>query len=199
MGTLHKTDNKALALKLEIRRQAIRASGLKELQVLDLFAGEGRIWREFRREFKVAAYTPVDKAPRLPGTLKMTIDARTIQAFDMTQFNAVDIDTDGEPWIPWLDCFPRIAQRTLFFLTHGATGTLGSNLSHCARAALGIPLDWDIPRKRELAIFAAPYLLLAENPYSRIIRGWECQLQNITYYALICDLRGNKHGRKNGD
>ena len=178
MGTLHKTDNRSLGLKLAIRRQAIYASGLRGLRVLDLFAGEGRIWRELRQEFKVSAYTPVDKAPRLAGTLKMNIDARTVQAFDMRQFNAVDIDTYGEPWILWQDIFPRIARKTVVFLTcgiaRGGGRPGGRPISLCARRALGIPLDWSIPGSCELAVFAAPYLLLAENPQSQIVRAWQC-------------------------
>jgi len=65
-----KTNNTNLALKLDLRRTVLKASGLKKLRVLDLFAGGGEIWAALRQEFKVETYLPCDLDPETPGALR---------------------------------------------------------------------------------------------------------------------------------
>ena len=182
-----KTDNKSLRLKVEIRKRLLKETGLKPLRILDLYAGEGLIWKEVGKNFKFSSYTPVDKAPRLPGTIKATVDEHFLQAFDMSQFNVVDVDTYGEPWLAWEILFPKIQHPTLFFLTHGAVSTRGGcQISKLARQIMGIPKHWNIPQKRELAQLADKYILLRKNPMARIIKGYQVPLTNVTYYGLLC-------------
>jgi len=43
MGTITKTDNANLALKVELRRRVLCYACFRALRVLDLYAGEGKI------------------------------------------------------------------------------------------------------------------------------------------------------------
>ena len=183
-----KTDNRSLDYKLQLRRHTLDQARLGELRVLDLCAGEGAIWRGLRGRLKLADYVPVDLAPRLPGTQVGDVtDDRFLAAFDLSRFNVVDIDTYGEPWKPWRYIYERLTRKTAVFLTHGAVSSPGgSNISKFVLERLGIPLDWKIPLKRELSLFAARYLLLAPSSTARITAGWKVCLQNVTYYGLIC-------------
>ena len=187
MAKQKKTDNKSLNLKVALRARVIREAGLGELRVLDLCAGAGHIWREMGKAHKIIAYVPVDQKPRMPGTIKGALSNRLLAAFDMAGFNVVDVDTYGEPWLAWLNLSVRITGRTVFFLTHGITGMMGTNTSKLARSILGIPPDWDIPKKPEISALAARYALRAGG--AEIVKGWKVELPNVTYYGLICDCK----------
>src|SRR5437899_8556722 len=128
-------------MKFHIRRITLEQARLGQLRVLDLCAGEGTVWRSMKRIAPIADYVPVDIAPRLPGTLQGDVmDSRFLSAFDLSQFNVVDIDTYGEPWKPWRDIFERLTKKTVVFLTHGAVSSPGgANISDFAREAMGIP------------------------------------------------------------
>src|SRR5437762_960995 len=97
-----KTDNRSLELKLKIRRWTLGLAKLEGLRILDLCAGEGRIWKAMRQHAEVLAYTPCDRAPRAPGTIRGdATDPRFLAAFDYSKFNVIDVDTYGEPWDTW--------------------------------------------------------------------------------------------------
>lgn len=140
-------DNSHLAQKLEIRRAILKRGKFAELRVLDLCSGEGVIWKELRREFKVKAYTPCDRSPRLAGSLKMEMTDRTLNAFDLAKLNVIDVDPYGDPWTAWMNLSPRIKHRTAVFLTHGQIQTRAgaSQVSRALRTSNGIPEDWDVP------------------------------------------------------
>ena len=200
-----RTDNRSLRLKVELRKRIIDRAGFPEFRVLDLFAGEGLIWKEIRRHRKLKTYTPVDKEPRMKGTIKALIDGRFLQSFDMTRYNVVDVDTYGEPWLVWTTLFHKIQHKTIFFLTHGAvSGRAGANISKLGREILGIPLEWPIPQKKELAILADRYVLFKRNKTSEILSALMSSVGNVTYYGLICrpiqlQLKlEKKRGKQNG-
>jgi len=184
-----KTDNRRLDLKVQLRRHTLDQAQLGAIRVLELCAGEGAVWRTMRRHVKVADYVPVDIAPRLPGTLKGDVmDERFLSAFDLSRFTVIDIDTYGEPWKPWRHVFERLTRKTVVFLTHGTVSSpAGARISEFACEILGIPKSWEIPRKQELALFAARYMLLAgEGAVCSIRKGWKVSLENVSYYGLIC-------------
>ncbi len=187
MSQQTKTDNKSLDAKVQLRLKVLGAAALGELRILDLCAGEGEIWRAMRRHVKLSSYVPVDQAPRQAGTLVGDItDMRFLAAFDLSRYNVMDVDTYGEPWVPWRFIFDRLAHKAAVFLTHGAVWSPGgANISKFVLENLGIPLDWQIPMKRDLTLFAAPYLLLSPSPTARIAQGWKVTLKNVTYYGLI--------------
>jgi hypothetical protein len=184
-----KTDNRRLDLKLQLRRMVLEYLDLRQVAVLDLCAGSGEVWRSMRQFVKVGEYVPVDISPRMPGTLHGDVmDPRFLSAFDLSRFSVVDIDTYGEPWQPWRHVFERLTRRTAVFLTHGAVSSPGgANISTFAREALGIPKAWEVPMKRELALFAAKYLLLGPSPGKTIEKGWKVALENVSYYGLVCN------------
>ena len=181
-------DNKSLPLKVQLRKHVLDKAKLRTLRVLDLYAGEGLIWRELQKSFRVESYTPVDKAPRIPGTIKANVTPRFLSGFDLREYNVIDVDTYGEPWLVWTHLFPRINRQTVFFLTHGAIMTPGGGcmISRLARRALGIPMEWDIPRKRELSELAGRKFLTSQNTESEVKEGYTVSLQNVRYYGLIC-------------
>src|ERR1019366_2086972 len=104
----HKTDNRSLADKQELRRRVIQEAQLEPLRVLDLFAGEGQVWNSLRKQLNVQSYTPVDKDARQEGQIRIKITPRVIQALDLTRYNCIDVDTYGEPWTIWSEILPRI-------------------------------------------------------------------------------------------
>jgi hypothetical protein len=194
-----KTDNKNLDAKIQLRRRMLDEAKFAEHRVLDLCAGEGVVWRTMRQHAKLDDYVPVDLAPRLPGTIVGDVkDERFLSAFDLSRFNIIDIDTYGEPWKPWSFLQDRLTANTAVFLTHGAVSTPGgSGVSNLVLERLGIPLAWNIPMKRDLSEFAAPYMLHpGKCAQVRIAKAWKISLQNVTYYGLICEPRKEKtpHG-----
>lgn len=190
-----KTDNKnldakILDAKILLRRRVLDEAKFAEHRVLDLCAGEGVVWRTMRHHAKLDDYVPVDLAPRLPGTIVGDVkDERFLSAFDLSRFNIIDIDTYGEPWKPWSFIQEHLRTPTAIFLTHGAVSTPGgSHVSNFVLQRLGIPVSWNIPMKRDLSEFAAPYML-HPGRYARtlIAKAWKVSLHNVTYYGLICE------------
>jgi hypothetical protein len=157
MSSNKKTDNRNLELKVAVRKLTIERAGFDRLRVLDLCAGVGKIWARMRTHYPVDAYTPCDRAPRMPGVIRGEAE-RLVEAFDLRRFNVIDIDTYGEPWECWLKVAETLTEPVAVFLTCGATSIGGCNISHVARSVLGIPLDWDIPKKKQLAVLAADYV-----------------------------------------
>jgi hypothetical protein len=187
-----KTDNRNLDAKVKLRLHVLGELRLgAAVRVLDLCAGQGHVWRAMLKAgVKLKEYTPVDIAARQSGQLLGDVQSdRFLNAFSIANYDAVDVDTYGEPWKPWRNFIERpLAGRMAFFLTHGHVNTPGgSNLSSFARIAMGIPAEWQVPVKRDLALFAARYLLLARSHYARILRGWKIGFPNVTYYGLIVE------------
>src|SRR5580658_2138961 len=143
-----KTDNASLKEKVDLRVDLCsRING--PLRVLDLFAGEGRVWSGVKSVLEVSTYTPVDEAPRQPGTIKFVINSRTVKAFDVSRFNVIDIDTYGEPWEVFGAIAENIKPGSAIFLTYGHSGIGRASLTKYLRAACGIPLDWELPSDKE--------------------------------------------------
>src|SRR6266699_742328 len=125
-----RTDNKSLFDKCAIRRLVIEEAQLESLRVLDLYAGEGKLWTELRRKprgedqppaLRVERYTPIDHVARQPGQIRFKITPRLIAALDgenhgLARFNVVDVDCFGEPWTIWQALLFRITTPTAVFL-----------------------------------------------------------------------------------
>ncbi len=131
-----KTDNHSLRQKIDLRRQ-ICALLEQPLRVLDLYAGEGRVWSGAKEFCAIEAYTPVDQKPRMSGVIKMTVSARTVRGFDLSRFNVVDVDSYGEPWEVWGELARMITGQTAVFLTHGYVSRSSTMISKFLRQRRG--------------------------------------------------------------
>jgi hypothetical protein len=138
-----KTDNANPASKLELRRYMLRkyhANG--DIRVFECCQGSGLLWGQLQKEFALTSRWGVDLKPKA-GRLK--IDSVKVLAQPGLNANVIDIDTYGAPWKHWAALLPNITEDTTVFLTCGlVTMAGGSLLSRVARAAAGIPADWNL-------------------------------------------------------
>lgn len=174
--------------KVELRLRVIRAAGLKRLRVLDLCAGAGHVWQAMREHVEVEAYTPVDREPRLLGTIHGDVkDRQFVHSLRPETYNVIDVDTYGEPWEPWSYCAERLTSKTAVFLTHGLSGA-GPSLSRFTWAALGLPREWPLMHKRELAIFSERYCLAASAGRARLALVLRSRPSGrVNYLGLIAE------------
>ena len=193
------TDNRSLRDKVRLRHDICARLG-EPLRVLDLFAGEGWIWKKMGETFPIAAYTPVDIRPRQPGCIRLDVNARTIHAFNPNQFNVIDIDTYGEPWAIWGGLAPRIQRRLAVFLTCGVLGRSGNSFSNFLRRFAGIPEDWNAPSNDELLRFVGRGYLVSTLEHLQVEQalyiehrrggGWgKAHAAGVDYYALLVSPR----------
>lgn len=179
-----KTDNHSLRQKIELRRQ-VCALLRQPLKVLDLFAGEGRVWWGMKEFCEIESYTPVDQKPRVSGVIKMTVSARTVRGFNLSRFNVIDVDCYGEPWEVWGALSEMITGETAVFLTHGHVSRQSTMISKFIRAASGIPLDWDIPKDTSLARKLGRDFLLSTLQRFQVEKALYIEHARVTYYALL--------------
>lgn len=178
-----KTNNSNLSLKVDLRRQVLKAGQFKTLRVLDLFAGKGEIWAQLRQEFKVESYMPCDVRPQMPGTLKANVTPLFVEAIASDKINVVDVDTYGEPWEIWASVANRIRQPAAVFLTHGVVAM--GQTSHYALESMGIPREWKVPVKPQLSQFAARFFIIPEFHQLRLERAWSASAGHATHYGLL--------------
>ncbi len=141
-----KTDNHSLQDKVNLRRLLVKEAQMEPLRVLDLYAGDGLVWQELRRQprydpdlspedqpraLQVQTYTPVDVVAKQPGQLNLKISPRLIAGLngdadvnaysgtDLGRYNTVEVDCYGDPWEIWHELLFRIKQRTIVFITRG--------------------------------------------------------------------------------
>jgi len=181
---MQKTDNRNLRQKVDLRA-AICAQLTEPLRVLDLFSGEGRLWSAMRERFAIASYTPVDEKPRQPGCIRMKVDARTVRAFKVQNFNCIDIDSYGEPWEVFAAILPNIKTQTAVFLTYGHVGMGSVSISKFLREACGIPPAWEVPSDKTLARFLASSTCAGSSPGGRSASSqWRMKTSGITASSL---------------
>ncbi len=83
-----KTDNKSIANKIFIRREAIK--NLKVVKVIDLFAGRNVLWNNIKTD----KYFGID-IENNKGT-NLTADTRKVfDALNISEFNVIDCDSYG--------------------------------------------------------------------------------------------------------
>lgn len=116
-------DTTSMASKVALRLRLLQERGLSSVSVLDLYAGEGHVWKEMRKHVAVTSYMPVDIKRRQRGTLVMPA-AFAARRLDLSGFDVIDIDAYGEPWRPAFAVLRRLQKRTLVFLTCGMTSFL---------------------------------------------------------------------------
>jgi hypothetical protein len=133
-------DNQHFADKIALRTAIMDEAKFDELNVLDLFAGAGHIWTEMGKKFKLTSYLPVDLKPRLPGTLRLDVNALTVQSFRPENFNVIDMDCyDSKAW-ELLPHFFGGTKPMAIFLTYGSVDP--HTLSRFLAQAVGMPASW---------------------------------------------------------
>ena len=86
-----KTDNKSIANKVYIRKEAIK--DLDEVRVLDLFAGRNVLWNNIKTERYYGIEIEKNKGRNL------TADVRKVfNNLDLSSFNVIDCDSYGLPF-----------------------------------------------------------------------------------------------------
>ena len=83
-----KTDNKSIANKIYIRKEAIK--DLKEVKVLDLFAGRNVLWSNIKTEKYYGIDIKENKGKNLTANTRDVIDD-----IDLSNFNVIDCDSYG--------------------------------------------------------------------------------------------------------
>jgi hypothetical protein len=135
----------------------------------------------------VSSYTPCDRQPRFPGCIKGDAE-RLCEAFDLSRFDAIDVDVYGSPWACWLAIAKRLTAPTLVFLTWGwvAIHGTGTQVSAAALGAMGVPEGWPAFRNPRLLAFAEDYCLWAGASLCPVAWVYRVRLFRVTYYALYC-------------
>lgn len=83
-----KTDNKSVANKIFLRREATKH--LSGLRVLDLYAGNNVLWGSFPKEKYFGIEAQKGKGKNLNANTRRVIDA-----LDLSQYNVIDCDSYG--------------------------------------------------------------------------------------------------------
>ena len=83
-----KTDNKSIANKIFIRKEAIKY--LKEIKVLDLFAGRNVLWDNIKTDRYYGIDIESNKGKNLNADTRNVFDS-----IDLNEFNVIDCDSYG--------------------------------------------------------------------------------------------------------
>ena len=83
-----KTDNKSIANKLFIRKEAIK--NLKQVNVLDLFAGRNVLWNNIKTDNYFGIDIENNKGKNLNADTRQIFDT-----LDLSKFNVIDCDSYG--------------------------------------------------------------------------------------------------------
>lgn len=184
-----KTDNRSLPTKLAMRTRVLQAAGVTEARVLDVCAGEGRIWDAMRRRIAVAQYVPCDKTSRRPGAFELEA-IQAIRVFDLAEFNVIDIDPYGDPWWIYFMLLPLLRTKTCIFLTWGTLMPSGALKSLSLREAAGIPRAWNVPADAKMLDYVVQFALAKTLDYSIIDFACEAKSGFGRYYGLVVTPKG---------
>lgn len=83
-----KTDNKSIANKIFIRKEAIK--NLKEIKVLDLFAGRNVLWNNIKTDKYLGIDIETNKGKNLKADTRKVFDS-----LDLSEYNIIDCDSYG--------------------------------------------------------------------------------------------------------
>lgn len=92
-----KTDNKSIANKIFIRTEAIK--NLKEIKVLDLFAGRNVLWNNIHTDKYYGIDIEAKKGKNLNADTRNAIDN-----LDLSEFNVIDCDSYGIAFDLYKNC-----------------------------------------------------------------------------------------------
>lgn len=126
-----KTDNANVSHKVQLRKEATQ--NLKELRVLDLFAGNNVLWSQFECKKYYGIEIVKNKGKNLNAD-----NLKVIPSLDLSQFNVIDCDSYGIPYKQIEEIFknPTLQEGTVIIYT--AIGNAFSALSQTALEYFGI-------------------------------------------------------------
>ncbi len=100
MGTNKKqTDNSNLQVKVDLRLESLKLIDKKEINVLEAFAGDGKIWKEVMKQTdKIINILRIDKKNGKKGVYLKGDNTKFIQLFDFKHYDIIDLDAYGSPY-----------------------------------------------------------------------------------------------------
>ena len=126
-----KTDNANISHKVYLRRLATK--DLPELRVLDCFAGENRIWKNF----ETSKYYGIEKVKGKGANLNAD-NERVLASLDLSQFNVIDFDSYGIPCNVMQIAFDNPSLRHGTVIIYTCIGNAMSRLPKSIVRSLGI-------------------------------------------------------------
>lgn len=156
------------------------------LRVLDLGAGEGLVWKTLREQLPVENYLPVDKSPKMPGTMQAKVDMAMLSSIGLSQFNLIDCETDDALEL-WLAIAMLLTKPAVVCFTVPAKGRKPW-LAHNQKAMLGIPVAWEnVPASERLHEMILEHALQRGAQYARVNQPMLSFAQGrTTGYAVFC-------------
>ena len=130
------TDNSFFADKVGLRLNVIP---LRDISVLDGFAGCGSIWRMVRTRFPhEIRYVGLDKLPKSEEFIFLGDNTKTLADMDLDQFDVIDLDAYGVPFAQLEIIFDK-GFKGILFVTF--IQSVMGKLPHNMLSALGYSED----------------------------------------------------------
>lgn len=181
---------RTLPAKIDIRQKLFAA--IFQANVLDAFAGAGKMYREVWRE--AASYTAIDQRWYKDQRLAYVADnRRVLRAIDLQPFNVFDLDAYGSPWEQALIIAARRhvapGERLAFALTDGSTLNLKmGGLPTAIRELAGFSCKIDGALRLQDEIFDRCLIGLACRLHCRLLHRWEARGKNgsqVRYLGIV--------------
>lgn len=180
--------DKTLQYRIALREQAI-ARWLKDvpLRVLDLGAGEGKIWKKLRASCNVVEYLPVDRKPQMPACLQSEVTMGLLTGLRLGDYNLIDVETDA-PWESWLVLAMFMAKPTVVCLTVTKAKTKAWVEPRVKAMMGGDVKNWPkVPANEKLAEFLSAQWLGRGLHYARVTESiLMFDRSNVAGYAIFC-------------
>lgn len=179
-----KTDNKALAPKLAIRRHLLTTFHAGTIpSVFDACQGGGVLWTRLREEFE-CRYWGVDVKLKKG---RVAVESSRVLEQPGWDFDVVDIDTYGAPWKHYAAVCRNLTKPTTVFLTIGSTLWLGA-MDTTSLEALGLAsLMNKMPKsfRRKVTPLGVDHCVAMCYTYNvEAVAAWRASAGNATYYGI---------------
>lgn len=94
------TDNSHLQAKIDLRMESIKALGVESIRVLELYGGDGIIWRTIQQQNPHLSITThrIDKKKDRAGAYLVGDNQRWLSSLNLQSYDIIDIDAYGTPY-----------------------------------------------------------------------------------------------------
>lgn len=95
----HQTDNDPTGFYMKVNLRLSSISGMQDINILDAFAGKGRVWKEVQKSHpgKIDV-TQIDTRIDKEGAYLKGDNSKFISSIDLHQFDLIDLDAYGIPF-----------------------------------------------------------------------------------------------------